>query len=221
MTCLIVDDEPIAREILMTYINDMPSLQLVGSYEHAIAALDHLEKESVDLLFLDINMPKLSGLSLLKSLQHPPMVIFTTAYDQYAIEGYELDVVDFLLKPFSFERFVKAVSKAQKLQAQHSPSSTILVKADKKLYQVNHADILYIQAWGDYVKLFTKDKSLVLSESLKSIEERIPSGLFMRVHKSYIVAKSAIAYLEGNQLSVAGVMIPIGASYKESVVQKL
>lgn len=223
--CLIVDDEPLARETLEKYISDIPSLELKAMCSNAFKAIEVLKNESIDILFLDINMPKLSGISMLKSLEKKPQVIFTTAYSEYAVEGFELDAVDYLLKPFSFERFVKAVNKAsdridKATQTVTNGDSFIAIKADKKIFKVNLDDINYIQALGDYIKIFTDSQTLVSHQTLKNLEDELPADGFIRIHKSYIVSLKSILFLEGNQVKVLDEMIPIGASYKEDLLSR-
>lgn len=223
--CLIVDDEPLARETLEKYISDIPSLVLNASCSNAFEAIEVLKKDSIDILFLDINMPKLSGISMLRSLEEKPQVIFTTAYSEYAVEGFELDAVDYLLKPFSFERFVKAVNKAsdridKASQIATNGESFIAIKADKKIFKVDLDEIQYIQALGDYIKVFTDSQTLVSHQTLKSLEDELPAEGFIRIHKSYIVALKSILFLEGNQVKLGDQMIPIGASFKDDLLKR-
>lgn len=220
--CLIVDDEPLSMEVLEDYLGRLPMTKIVQACPDAFTAMQVLQDEAVDLMFLDINMPGLSGLSLLRSLTQPPLVVFTTAYPEYAVEGFELDVLDYLVKPFSFERFLKAVNKAQRQLGQSSESQEVLlVKADKKLYRVPFSDIRYLESLGDYVKVHTPDKVLVTKERLKNIESKLPEGDFVRIHKSYICPLAAINYLEGNRLRVGENYLPIGQTYKEGVLARL
>lgn len=230
INCIIVDDEPLAIKVLEKYIKELPYLHLADKFHSAIKANEALQKQSVDLLFLDINMPKISGISLLKSLPNPPLVIFTTAYPEYAVEGFELEALDYLLKPFSFERFLKAVNKAvrqletaQKLQAsdQSQISGNLVIKADRKLYPLPFDSLLYLQAFGDYVKVFTKEKLYLPKETLQKLEKRLPGTQFIRVHRSYVVALEAIQYIEGNHLRINNQKIPIGQSYREQLLQHL
>ena len=212
--CIIIEDEPVARDVLKTYVQDTPTLMLVHEFENAVDGLAFLQKESVDLIFLDINMPKLSGISFLKSLVDPPKVIITTAYSEYALEGYELDVADYLLKPFSFERFLKAVNKVT-LKKSETKEESITVKADGKLFRISLSDILYAEALGDYITLFTESQKLTFNSTLTSFIEEVNSSKFVRVHRSYAVSLSKINYVEGNMISVNENEIPIGKSYKE------
>ncbi|MEN8251692.1 MAG: LytTR family DNA-binding domain-containing protein [Bacteroidota bacterium] len=225
--CLIVDDEPLSLDVLERYINDIPDLELAGRSLDAFDAMTKLKELEVDLLFLDINMPKLSGINMLKSIEVHPEVIITTAYPEYAVEGFELDVLDYLVKPISFERFVKAVKKAQKKLQEEATiqsigdQSFIMVKVNKKLYKIPHSEIKYVESMGDFVKIHTRDKVHIVSNTLKNIEEELPGNKFIRTHKSYIISIDRIKYLEGNQIRVDTIFLPIGLTYKESLLQRL
>jgi DNA-binding LytR/AlgR family response regulator len=226
--CLVVEDEPLAQNVLRKYIDEHPQLELGAVCADALEAQQILSKQPAAIVFLDINLPRLSGISFLKSLSRPPLVIFTTAYPEYAAEGFELDATDYLVKPFSFERFLKAVNKAlEKLDrrdvgtgASPAPSS-IFIKADKKVYKVNLADILYLEALDDYVRVVTGGAQYLVHDTLKGLQEELPTAQFMRVHKSYIIANNKIVFIEGNYLRIGDKDIPIGASYKEEVFGKL
>lgn len=213
MHCLIVDDEPVARDILKQYISDTPLLTLAGESESAVSALSFLKDNRVDLIFLDINMPKLSGISFLKSLNDPPKVILTTAYSEYALEGYELDVVDYLLKPFSFERFLKAVNKIPKKTSLASESH-VVIKADGKTYRIAESEILFVESMGDYITLHTSDQKHTFNQTLKSFAGQLNNDHFIRVHKSYLISLSHIDFVEGNLIHLNGHEIPIGNAYK-------
>ena len=224
--CIIVDDEPLSLETLETYINDTPNLQLLAQCQDAFQALDVLKKEQIDLIFLDINMPKLSGISMLKSLENPPLVVFTTAYSDYAVEGFELDAIDYLLKPFSFERFIKAVNKAsdrlrKNENTDKSNGNYIMLKSDKKMYKIDLEDILYIQACGDYVKVVSTHKTVLTHRTMKNMEENLQNEHFIRIHKSYIIAIKHIKVIEGNQVKINDAILPIGTSYKENLLKNL
>lgn len=222
--CMIIDDEPLSVKVIERYIADLPQLDLRATCSSAIEAMEALKLEPVDLLFLDINMPKLSGISFLRTLQNPPLVIFITAYPQYAVEGFELEALDYLLKPFSFERFLKAVSRAEK-QLENAQSETaqqyVLVKADKKHYKIDFASIIYIQAYGDYVKICTDEKTLVVKDRLSNIEKSLPKDLFQRIHRSHIIALAALRFIEGNQVQVGKIKLPIAATYREELMLRL
>lgn len=221
MRCLIIDDEPAARDILRTYIADVNEVQLIGECKNALEARALLKENVADLLFLDINMPRLSGIDFLKTLNHPPKVILTTAYSEYALEGYELDVVDYLLKPFSFDRFLKAVDKAQRGLDITSPTEQfITIKADGKLYRISYDEILFAESQGDYLTIHTKDKNITFYETMKSFSEQLPESHFVRIHRSFLIAISKVEYVEGNMVNIGGEELPIGKSYKEEFLEK-
>ena len=226
LRCLIIDDEPPAREIMKTYVDDCPRLELVKICGDAFAAEEILQSQMIDLLLLDINLPRLSGLSFLKSLSHPPLVIFTTAYPEFALEGFETDAVDYLIKPFSFDRFLKAVNKAVEKQRIRQSSNHlrtdknqdyILLRADKKMYKVNFDEIHYVESTGDYLKVYLAGKNLVIHETIKGFLDQLPPAEFIRIHKSYIVSVNRIVYIEGNRIRIDDKLIPVGRSYKEEV----
>lgn len=226
--CIIVEDEPLARDVLETYIKDHPALHLTDSCRDAFEVQASLADKHCDLLFLDINIPQVSGINLLRSLIHPPLVIFTTAYPEFAVEGYELSAVDYLLKPFSFERFLKAVNKAQTFLRSTGASAPkvltndfLFFKVDRKLKKVEVADIRFAEAIGDYVKLHTAREVLVLSESLRNLREQLPDNMFFRIHKSYIISLNHIEFVEGNFVRLGQSDLPIGASYREEFLEKL
>ncbi len=233
--CLIVDDELPALNILKEYAGQIPFLEVVAVCENAFKALEILRSNSVDLVFLDIQMPGLTGLEMIKTVKNPPLVIFTTAYSQYAVEGYDLDVVDYLLKPVSFERFLKAVNKSSERMKLRKPQQTVLtdnqlkqgkerdfffVKVNYKMIKVFFDDILFIEGLSEYVKIHTKEKNLVVLEALKNLETVLPGDRFVRIHKSYIVSIEKIDSVFGNTVEIGGEMLPIGKSYKESVMKK-
>jgi DNA-binding LytR/AlgR family response regulator len=230
--CIIVDDEPLSQEVVERYVNDFPRLELFATCSNAIEAIEVIQNQSIDLIFLDINMPKLSGINFLKSLNNPPLVIFTTAYPEYAVQGFDLDVVDYLLKPFSFDRFLKAVNKAiiklnilnegKKTNAGNSNEQNyLLIKADKKIYKTDYDDILYFQSCGDYVKIIAKEKTLISHKTLKDIYSELPEHLFVRIHKSYIIPLKRISFIEGNRIYIGKESLPIGLSFKENLLAKL
>lgn len=229
LKCLIVDDEPLAQRVLEKYVSELPGLELMGKCSDAIEAMEVLQAKDVDLIFLDINMPRLSGINFLKTYKNPPMVVITTAYTEYALEGYELNVLDYLKKPFSFERFLQAVQKAEeKMKGVVEPQETekderefIFVKANKKTINISLDSILYVEALGDYVKIFTNEGHTVTYQSLKGIERLLPSQKFYRIHKSYIVSLSKIKSIEGNMVHMEKGTIPIGNNYKQSFFQRI
>jgi len=225
-TCIIVDDEPLARDVLVKYISDCPMLQLKATCKSAFEAIEIIKNNRIDIVFLDINMPKLSGLSMVKTMDHPPQIIFTTAYPEYAVEGFEVDATDYLIKPFSFERFIKAVNKAmERIKTRDrlneakdtSESGKFIVKADGKIYQIEWKEIEYFEAMGDYIKVHTPTKTIVTHGTLKSIEDRIPEGMFLKVHRSFIISPASIEFIEGNRIKVGSDFIPIGQSYKANL----
>lgn len=223
--CLIVDDEPLSRQVLKGFVADHPDLELAGESKDALEAMSFLEKEKVDLLFLDINMPKLSGVNFYKSLQQKPEVIFTTAYSEFAVEGFELNAIDYLMKPIPFERFIKAIQKLKDKLGQATSSVAaqdyIMLKADKKMYRTPFEDILFCEALGDYVKVHLKDKVLIITTTMKKLQAELPEHLFLRTHKSYIINQSKVEYIEGNQIKIGSQMVSIGQSYREDVLNKL
>lgn len=225
---LLVDDEYLALNLLETYAQQVPDLEIVGKEKLPMKALERLQQDQVDLLFLDIQMPVLSGNNLLKTLQNPPLVVFTTAYTEYAIEAYDLNVVDYLLKPFPFERFLQAVQKAKQLLNARQAGSTnqnpvapdfLSLKVDGKLVKVFVEDILYIEGLKEYVRFVCSgNRRYVTLESLRNLEELLPSQQFSRVHKSYIVAKTKVSALDGNMLEIGTVKIPISRGKRDEVV---
>jgi DNA-binding LytR/AlgR family response regulator len=224
--CIIIEDEPLAQNVLKLYIDEHPSLELAGVCEDALEAQQVLARQPVSIIFLDINLPRLSGITFLKTLPHPPLVIFTTAYPEFAVEGFELDAVDYLLKPFSFERFLKAINKALEKLERPAHSTTdiptyIFIKADKKVYKISLDDILYVEALDDYVKLTTTNMNYLVNDTLKSLQEELPSSRFIRIHKSYIIARDKIVFFEGNFVKIGNKEIPIGASYREDIFNRL
>jgi DNA-binding LytR/AlgR family response regulator len=222
ITCMIVEDEPVSQEILKKYIDDYPSLQLLAVCNNAIVANEQLRKLSPDLMFLDITMPKISGLDFYRSLSDPPYVIFTTAYPEYAVSGFEVNAVDYLVKPFPFDRFLKAMNKMQDLM---EPASTgtefILLQADKKMHKVNFEDILFIEAMGDYVKVHGPGKTLVVHQTLQKLEDQLPASRFFRIHKSYMISLHRIDYIEGNMVVIQKNQVPIGQTYRGEFMARL
>ena len=221
LKCLVVDDEPLACEVLEKYIADCPGLHCKGTLASALEAMTFLNEHKVDILFLDINMPKLSGLNFLENLTSRPLTILTTAYPEFALQGYELNVVDYLLKPISFERFLKAVEKVRERQGQGQEiDKTISLKADKKIYRLEPGDIIYLEGLGDYLKVYTarEDKPLIVQETMKHMLHVLGRG-FMRIHKSYIINKDHSYQLDGNELVISnGDRLPVGYSYRKMVI---
>jgi DNA-binding LytR/AlgR family response regulator len=236
-SCIIIDDEEIGRDLLENFIGRIPHLELLGKFTNPLEALSSLRVESVDLIFLDIQMPAMTGIDFLKTLSSAPAIIFTTAYDEYALAGYELSVIDYLLKPFSFTRFLQAVNKATELielrykaknetippnpGSNKAPLEFLLINADHKIHRLYLKDILYIQSMKEYVVYYTEQGKIMAWGSLKSLEEKLPSADFMRIHKSYIVAKNRVNSLNGNQLELGDITLPIGGLYRDEVMAKL
>lgn len=228
---LLVDDEYLALNLLEQFALKVPDLQIVDKIKSPVKALDLLQQNEIDLLFLDIQMPVLSGNNLLKTLPNPPVTIFTTAYSEYALEAFDLNVADYLLKPFSFERFLQAVNKAKSNLGKRqnpvipdttSPKTTFLtVKVDGKLEKIKLKDILFIEGLKEYVRIVCPDKRYVTLESLKKLEDILPGEDFMRVHKSFIVARQKVSTLNGNMLEIDKYKIPISRSKKDEVVKQI
>ncbi len=224
INCIIIEDEPAACELLEHYVGNCPGLNSGGSFPDAFTAQEWLEDHTPDLIFLDINLPGMSGVSFLRSLIHPPLVIFTTAYPEYAVDGFDLEVVDFLLKPFSFERFCKAVNKArERLNTKVTPpiSRKISVKADRRIYQIDPDDILFIEACGDYVTLVCSDKKLTVHGTLKSWEERLVGLSFQKIHRSAIVNLPRIEHIEGNLVKTGNHKLAVSEQYKDHLLERL
>ena len=226
---LIIDDEHIAHDIIKGYCNLLPNMQLMKNCYHALEAFEYLNQHEVDLIFLDLNMPVLKGFEFLKTLRNPPKVIVTTAYQEYALEGYEQNVVDYLLKPFGFERFLKAINKAfsnsvgeQKISPESSSvSNRIFVQSNKKHIQLEVGNILYLEATGNYTKILTATETITIREKFSAFLEQLPKSEFVQVHKSFAVALKHIKSIEGNLIFVAKYKIPIGKIYKFNIVQLL
>lgn len=225
INCLIVDDEPLSQEIIIDYVNTCPELKLAGVCKDALEAGEFLNKMKVDLLFLDINMPKLSGIGFVKSLKEPPLFVIITAYPEYAIEGFEIDAVDYLLKPVSFERFRTSVNRVLERFFPRSEklltAGHVMVRADKKNYRVGFDEILYLEAQGDYVKFVTTEKSLMVHGKLKDFLIQLPKNSFEQIHKSYIISLSKVVYVEGNFIKVGSHKIPVSANFKEQLFKRL
>lgn len=237
MRCLVVDDEPLAHKIISNYCDNLSFLEIVKKCHSAFEAINYLNENEVDLIFLDINMPKLKGLDFLRTLKKPPLIIITTAYQEYAMEGYELSILDYLLKPFSFERFLKAVNKAvdqnKLLQASIKPTKntqelintstdtieqkSIFIKGDKKIHQVKLNTILYLESIGSYVKIHLENEIIITLDRLTNFENTLPKNLFLRIHRSYIIAINKINTIEGNRIKINEIEIPIGQTYKSNI----
>jgi DNA-binding LytR/AlgR family response regulator len=229
--CIIVEDEPLAAEVLEDYVRQIPFLELKGICADAIFAMEFLQKEKIDVVFLDIHLPRLKGLDFIKTLKNPPQIIITTAYRAYALEGYELNVVDYLLKPINFNRFLMAVNK---LKTQHpaeilfsapasSPSERVhlFINVNKKRVKIYLDEILYIESKKEYISIVTKEKSYLTKFQLGEIEEQLAKNNFLRVHRSFIVSSEKINAFSATEIEIAGLQIPIGRSYKELVISQL
>ena len=225
--CMIVDDEPIARSILQKHIQATPGLMLVKSCMNASEAYEGLHQHEVDLMFLDIQMPVITGTDFLRSLRNPPLVVFTTAFHQYAVEGFELNSVDYLLKPITYERFYQAVQKVKErvdvkaIKKSTPPPDYIFIKQDSRLVKINHQQIHYIEAEKDFSSVYFDDKKLLAGMHLKMFEGLLPEEQFCRVHRSFIINLSKIGSINGNIVELGKKEIPIGANYKEMLIQKL
>ncbi len=238
INCLVVDDEELARDLVENYINRLSHLNIVAKCSDPLEAMQALQEYKIDLIFLDIQMPNLTGIEFLKTLPNKPHIIFTTAYKEYALEGYELDVVDYLLKPFRFERFLQAVNKVSALIKKETPQvivseskpiepneesekDFILVKSDFKVFRIFHKDIIYIESMKEYVAYHTKDQRTLSLGSLKKLEKELPNSQFIRIHKSYIANITHVNVLEGNMIHIHDKKLPIGASYKDAVMKRV
>lgn len=231
--CLIVDDEPPAREVLKRYIKEIPTLEMAGECANAVQAITVLQQRVIDLIFLDIRMPQLNGTEFLKTLKNPPKIIFTTAYAEYALEGYELDIIDYLLKPVRFDRFLKAVNKAFPAPDNRQPAnepisanekkneSFVYFRADRKMIKVLLSDILYIESMKDYVKVITDNNSIVTKQSISSVETMLPEKTFIRTHRSFIVSVSKIKSFTHETIEIGETEIPIGKLYRNTVIKHL
>jgi two-component system LytT family response regulator len=220
--CIIVEDEPLAAKVLTDYISQVPFLELKGTFKDAILATEFLHSHSVDLIFLDIHLPKLKGMAFLKTLTHPPAVIITTAYHQYAVEGFNLNVTDYLLKPFEFERFLVAVNKVKPNQKQltvepEEKKDYLFLNVQKKKVKILFSEIVYIESQKEYIKIVTTKKEYVSKLSTHEIEDMLPIQLFRRIHRSFIVSINKIESYNSEEVEVNGVVIPIGRGYKDSM----
>ena len=230
--CLLIDDEPPALRVLASHISNINGLEIVGQCRNAIEALDVLHQKAVDVIFLDIKMPKILGTQFLENLSHPPKVIFVTAYHDYAVEGYELDAVDYLVKPVSFERFVRAIAKLKRMLGQESvsqnndynpnPEAFVYLKVDKHMQKVLINEIVYIEGWKDYIKLFhSNGKTLLVKQSISAMENLLSEHKFLRVHRSYLVSVNKISGYNALSVQVQSTEIPIGRLYKQAVMTRL
>lgn len=224
MNCIAIDDEPLALDVIEDFTAKIPFLHLAGKYTSAFEAMEILNNNKIDLIFLDINMPHISGLEFLRSIENRPMVIFTTAYSEYALDGFEMNAVDYLVKPIAWERFLKSVNKAFELYLLKqekgrleimNPSDFILVKADYATIKINLNEILYIEGLKDYIKIYCGRKPVLTKSTMKNMEEKLPSGNFVRVHKSFIVSLAKIDSIENQRIVIGEKRIPVGDQYKD------
>ncbi|RBW56984.1 DNA-binding response regulator [Tenacibaculum sp. E3R01] len=231
VNCIIVDDEPMAREILVTYITRITNLNLIKSCSSAIEALNLINDKNIDLLFLDINMPEISGLSLAKSTHKKTKIIFTTAYREYAADGFDLQAIDYLLKPIAFDRFLQAVNKFLEIPStlknhpienkSFTNNNFIFVRVDRKMLKIDFDSILYIESLSDYIKIHTKNKTIVTRETITNIQTKLPTTSFLRIHRSFIISISSINSYTNEYIEINKKAIPISRSYKEEVLNKL
>jgi len=230
--CLIVDDEELAQDVIEKYIESMPMLELSGKCSNAIEAISHLHENTIDMMFLDINMPEINGLEMLKTLNNPPKVILTTAYSEFALESYDLGVVDYLLKPIKLDRFIKSVNRAFEQFSKNGSSEvnvkspedelkSLFIKEDHITYSIDFKDILFIEAYGNYLKIYTPEKTYVIRETMQNILGKVPEKKFIRVHKSYIVSLEKIKKIMGNIIYIDSHEIPVGSTYKLELSNKL
>ncbi|MCB0735781.1 MAG: response regulator transcription factor [Flavobacteriales bacterium] len=230
MKCLIVDDEPLALDVLETHLKSYSDLELVARCTNAIQAAEILRNQHVDLMFIDIQMPEITGIEFVRTLENPPLLVFTTAYAEYAIEGFELDAIDYLLKPISLERFDRAISKAREyFQIKHGDEADkseledehIFVKANQKLIKISYDEIKYVEAFADYVKIFIPEKRIVTLQTMKNMERKLPADKFCRIHRSFIVGLKHIETYNTSEVEVDGKKLPIGKNFKETFMEKM
>lgn len=222
--CIIIEDEPLALERTKIFVNKIPFLHLAATFDNALNGLAYLQSNEVDLLFLDINMDELTGIELLESAQINSQVIITTAYQEYALKGYELNVTDYLLKPFTFNRFLQAVNKAQENLRQRIPETQlefIFVKTENRLEKITLKDIVYIEGMRDYRRIHTVDKKIMTLQNFKDLEQLIPANLVCRVHKSYMVSLHKIESIERSRIKIGDQLIPISETYKAAFFQRI
>lgn len=231
--CLVIDDEPLARDLIRSHIEKFENFEIVAECGDAMKALQELRNHQVDLMFMDIQMPQITGIEFLKTLKHPPKVIITTAYREYALDGFELDVVDYLLKPITFERFLKSINKYYQVTQEEvqnvTPVSSIIsneeafiyVKENKKVIKLHLNEIHYVEGLSEYVQIYTAKKKIITKTSMTNMQEKLPDTGFMRIHKSFIVSMTKIEAFTSHSIEVPGKEIPIGRSYKNSVLKAL
>jgi DNA-binding LytR/AlgR family response regulator len=233
INCLIIDDEPLARQLLRTYLSARPDVTIIGECANPVEAYELLLNNSIDVIFLDVQMPVLNGIDFLRSLKRPPAIIFTTAFDEYAAKAFDLDVTDYLVKPIAEKRFEQALEKLRAvLNSKHettlsitenkSAADHVFFKAGGRLVRVNLRDILYIEALKDFSRIFIKDQSpLLIGDHLKAVENLLPHQQFMRIHRSYTISLNAITGIFGNTIEIGAIQLPVGASYKQELLDVL
>ncbi len=231
INCIIIDDEPLARKGLREYIADVEFLNLVGEFENPLKATNIFTEQNVQLLFLDIQMPKISGIDFFKTLQHPPPVIFTTAFPQFALDGFNLNALDYLVKPVSFDRFYKAALKAKEYyevrqsnfagSIVETPSDHFFIKSDNKLVKIFYKNVLFAEALQNYVNIYTNEGKFITYLTFKSVEEYLPADQFLKIHKSYIISLSKVESIDGNGIQIGGHRIPVSRNLKDDVMEKL
>ena len=227
--CIIVEDETLAQNVIQSHLQKTEQFELVGICSNALEAKEVLNKQDIDLIFLDIQLPGMTGLNFLRNLQNPPLVVLTTAYSEYALESYEFNVIDYLLKPISFERFSKTINKITEgklfnsvsRENENTPRDHIFIKSNNKFFKVNFSEIIYVEGMKDYLKIHTTDYKLVTHQTLSEMEKILPEKQFIRVHKSYIIALAHIKSIYGNNIEMNKASVPIGINYKERVMQLL
>ena len=228
MNCIAIDDEPKALEVIERYCQKSDLVNLKASFRQPVKAIEFLNREKIDLIFLDINMPDITGMQLIQTLAEKPMVIFTTAYSNYAVESYNLNAIDYLLKPITFDRFLAAANKAfslfsikNKQNDKDDSAGTVFIKSGSQTYQVKMNDILYLEKDGNYITVYLKDKQILIRENMGDIFDLVPQSAFIRIHKSFVVAIKHIAMIEVHQLIINGTKIPIGSTYRDSLRARL
>lgn len=228
ISCLIVEDEPLAAEIIQGYIAEIPFLHFAGIATDAIYAMEVLQREKIDVIFLDIHLPKIKGLDFIKTLNHPPKIILTTAYREYALDGYELNVVDYLLKPVSFNRFMQAVNKLAQfyvevgVKEEVAPAKTyIFLNINKKKVKVDFNKIIYVESRKEYVYIVTKEQNYLIKMSLNELEQQLGNEFFLRIHRSFIVSRQMVTAYNASEIEIQGQLLPIGRNYKETVIKRM
>jgi DNA-binding LytR/AlgR family response regulator len=227
LNCLIIDDEPVARNGMEEYVNEVDFLNLIGKCENPLKAASYLKDQQIDLLLLDIHMPKLSGIEFLKTIKDPPMAIFTTAYSEYALEGYSLDIIDYLMKPVSFDRFLRAVQKASDFYALKHKAKAVdqeyfFIKCDSKYERINFSELLFIESLQNYVVVHTAERKYITYLTLSAVEEQLPQQQFMKIHKSYLIALNKVKAIEGNEVVLQNNHhIPISRALKDEVMNRI